>query len=53
MDYKVGDLLVYGSALGLLGLAVYEFMQHGYAGAWQSVMAALAVVGLKMSGEGK
>jgi hypothetical protein len=53
MDYKVGDLLAYGSVLGLVGLAVFDFMGKNYPGSWQSLMAALAVLGLKMSGEGK
>ena len=36
------------SALGLVGLALYQtFNQHDYNAAMQSVMAALAIVGLR------
>lgn len=37
----------YLAALGLFGLAVYQFTQNDYAGAVQSFMAGLAALGLR------
>jgi hypothetical protein len=37
------------AAAGLLGLSLYQFSQADLAGAWQSLMAALAAFGLKMA----
>lgn len=39
----------YLAAAGLLGLALYQFSEGNAAGAWQSIMAALAAFGLRQA----
>jgi hypothetical protein len=39
------------AAAGLTGLALYDASLGNYAGAWQSLMAAVAVFGIKMAVE--
>lgn len=41
------------AALGLVGLALYQFTQGDMTTAWQSLMAALAAYGLRKAQEGK
>jgi hypothetical protein len=38
---------VYLAAIGLAALAVYQFTQHNYEGAFQSASAALTAAGLR------
>jgi hypothetical protein len=48
MDFLAGWKTLVAAA-GLVGLAVYQYSQNDYTGAWQSLMAALAAFGLRMA----
>ena len=39
----------YGAAIGLLGLAIYQFSAKDYAAGLQSLFAALAAFGLRQA----
>lgn len=48
MDFFAG-YKTFIAALGLAGMACWQFSQGDYPGAWQSLMAALALYGVKMA----